>query len=149
MCESKKMSKLSESIFELMSENGLDQKTFAAKVGISASRMTDYIKHEKLPTVENLIKIADYFHCSTDFLLGREEYNPHEKFQTPVPFRERIGFLRKYFNKTLKQIYADTDIPKSSYYEWIKGESEPSLDNIIKFADLFQCRVDFVLGRET
>ena len=53
------MSNLSKMLTELMRDNNLNQKTLANNIGISESRITDYIHHEKLPTVENLIKMAD------------------------------------------------------------------------------------------
>lgn len=142
------MSNLSEMLKELMREKNLDQKTFARDIGISESRITDYIHNEKLPTVENLIKMADYFHCSTDLLLGRKYESTHENFNPPAPIAERIVYLTKYFGYTPKRIFAESDIKKSRYYQWINGERKPSLDNLIKFADLFDCSVDFVLGRE-
>lgn len=142
------MSKLSETLEDLIKEHDLDKKTLAREIGVSASRITDYMKNDKLPTVENIIRIADYFKCSTDFLLGREYEKTHRYFNPPVPFAERIVFLRSHFGFTHKQIYNNTEIQKSSYFDWINGKRQPSLDKIIKLADLFGCSVDFVLGRE-
>ena len=68
------MLKLSETLKELITESKTDYKTFAKQVGISPSRITDYINNDKLPTVENLIKIADYFNEDLDVLTGRREY---------------------------------------------------------------------------
>lgn len=142
------MSKLSETLEELLAERNLEKKQLAKAIGISASRVTDYMLNDKLPTVENAVKLADYFHCSIDFLLGREYEAKNKNFDAPVPFAERIVFLRNYFKYTHKQIYNGTSIQKSSYFDWINGKRQPSLDNIIKLADLFGCSVDFVLGRE-
>ena len=134
---------------ELLRENNLDQKTFAKSIGISESRITDYIRNEKLPTVENLIKMADFFECSTDLLLGRKYESMRENFNPPAPLAERIAFVADKFGYKPRRIFEESDIKKSRYYQWINGERKPSLDNIIKLADLFDCSVDYILGRET
>jgi transcriptional regulator with XRE-family HTH domain len=40
--------------------------------------MNSYRQGEALPVAENLLKIADYFGVSTDYLLGREGYEMEE-----------------------------------------------------------------------
>ncbi|MDE5943011.1 MAG: helix-turn-helix transcriptional regulator, partial [Clostridia bacterium] len=40
------------------------------------------------------------------------------------------------------------DISKGCYYEWLSGKRQATLENVIKLADRFDCRVDFILGRE-
>jgi len=47
----------------------------AKETGISQGLMNEYKNGVKLPTVLNLIKIADYLDCSVDYLLGRTD-NP-------------------------------------------------------------------------
>ena len=133
---------------ELLDEKHLDYKTFACEIGISASRVTDYIKNGELPSVNNLIKIADYFNCSTDFLLGREYGENKTKFYEAIPFAERIAYLRDYFHLTNKDIYGKDGITKSRYFEWLNGKRQPSVDNLINLAEIFDCSVDFILGRE-
>lgn len=45
----------------------------AKETGISQGLMNEYKNGVKLPTVQNLIKIADYLDCSVDYLLGRTD----------------------------------------------------------------------------
>lgn len=47
----------------------------AKETGISQGLMNEYKNGIKLPTVQNLVKIADYLDCSVDYLLGRTD-NP-------------------------------------------------------------------------
>lgn len=48
----------------------------AKETGISQGLMNEYKNGIKLPTVQNLAKIADYLDCSVDYLLGRTD-NPN------------------------------------------------------------------------
>ncbi len=142
------MSEFVERLNELIFESNLSRKDFAEKVDINAACVTHYLQGKRIPTVESLVKIADFFQCSTDFLLGREEDNRRICHKVCPPFSEQLAFLQKYFKQSPYQIYHNTEIPKSSFYEWLSGKRTPSLENVIRLADHFDCRVDFVLGRE-
>ena len=142
------MSNFGERLEELIIEQNMDKKTFANKVGINATCISHFILGKHAPTVASLVKIADYFNCSTDFLLGREEENRNLTFKKCPPFCEQLLFLKEKFNYRPDDIYTDTEIAKTSYYNWLDGK-QPTLDNIIRLANLFDCRVDFILGRES
>lgn len=47
----------------------------AKETGISQGLMNEYKSGKKLPTLQNLTKIADYLDISVDYLLGRTD-NP-------------------------------------------------------------------------
>ncbi|MCI8623772.1 MAG: helix-turn-helix transcriptional regulator [Provencibacterium sp.] len=42
--------------------------------GLTDTAITRYEGGKNKPTVDSLLAIADYFHVSTDFLLGRTNY---------------------------------------------------------------------------
>jgi transcriptional regulator with XRE-family HTH domain len=46
----------------------------AKETGISQGLMNEYKNGIKLPTLQNLLKIANYLECSVDYLLGRTNY---------------------------------------------------------------------------
>lgn len=142
------MSNLSETLQELMLDNGLDNKTLANRIGISPSRITDYVRNDKLPTVNNLILLADYFGCSTDFLLGRTYENPKKEFSASMQISEKIDYLIKKLNTSVIRVSDEAHVTKSRLYDWLNGTRQPSLDNLIKLANYFACSVDYLLGRE-
>ncbi len=49
------------------------QTVFAEKTGISQSTISCYFTRGSLPSATQLIKIADVFDVSVDYLLGRED----------------------------------------------------------------------------
>jgi len=51
----------------------------AAEMDLSIGTLNNYRYGRALPTVEVLLKLADYFGVSTDYLLGREGYELEEK----------------------------------------------------------------------
>lgn len=142
------MSKFVERLDDLMKERGFTQKAFAKQVGINEGSISLYLQDKHIPTVEHLIKIADYFQCSTDFLLGREEYQ-QLTFRPCPPFHQQIIKLKNEFGGVVNHFVAKAKIVRSSYFNWASGKYVPSLDNILTLADHLDCRVDYILGRES
>jgi len=144
------LSKFAETLCDLMFEhNNITTKALADTLGLPAPAITRYRKAQNLPNVEHLVKLADYFHCSTDFLLGLEHENPDLTFKSCPPFSEQIVFLTEYFKLNYRSFYIGVGIPESTFFEWKNGSTKPKIDSLIKIANYFECRIDFVLGRET
>ena len=140
------MSKFGETLLELMTDHNLNRKMLAKNVGINATCISHYILGKRIPTVASLIKFADYFRRSTDFLLGLEEENENLTFKKCPPFCEQIKILEKAFSSA-KEFYETAEIAKSTYYNWLNGK-QPTLDNILHLAKVLDKRVDYILGRE-
>lgn len=60
---------------KIIQTNNLTAYRVAKDTGISQGLMAEYHRGNKIPTVNNLVKIADYLNCSVDYLLGRTD-NP-------------------------------------------------------------------------
>ncbi len=65
---------ISARINELRKENNLTQKQLAEKVGCNQSMIARWEKGECEPTAGAILKLAEVFGCSTDYLLGKLEY---------------------------------------------------------------------------
>ena len=70
--------RLRKLMFSANQVQGLSGEKMAHGAGISYSTMTGYLSGKCLPGAEHLIKLADYFGVSTDYLLGREGYETEE-----------------------------------------------------------------------
>ncbi len=58
---------------ELLEENGLNRKQFAEKSGFPYTTVIGWTKLNRLPDYSALIKLADFFDCSIDYLAGRQD----------------------------------------------------------------------------
>ena len=65
---------LPEKLRELRTNNGLSQRNVAQRLGVSPSIISSYETGERTPSVENLLALSYLYHCSTDYLLGREGF---------------------------------------------------------------------------
>lgn len=61
-------------IRDLRKQKGITQKELAQSLKLSESTIGMYERNERQPDYNTLIRIADYFKVSTDFLLGRDFY---------------------------------------------------------------------------
>ena len=142
------LSNFSERLEELIFDSKLNKKSIAENVGINATCISHYVLGKRIPTIKSLIKLADYFKCSTDYLLGLEEENNNLTFKKCPPFKEQIKILEKSLNLSSTDIYTKYKIKKSTYYSWLEGK-QPPLDNILILAEQLKMRVDYILGRES
>ena len=62
-----------KNIYELRKLNRFTQREVAQRLGISQPSNIRYENGSAEPTLENLVKIADLYDVSVDFLLGRKE----------------------------------------------------------------------------
>lgn len=60
---------------QIVQDKGITAYKVAKETGISQGLMNEYKNGKRVPTTENLIKIANYLDCSIDFLLERT-YSP-------------------------------------------------------------------------
>ena len=64
-------STLNENIKKLRVSKGLNQVEFAKALSVTKQCVSNWENDNVLPSIEMLVKIADFFNVTTDFLLGR------------------------------------------------------------------------------
>ena len=65
------MAQFGQILAELRKDAHLSQKELAALFSVSAGTISNYETGRYIPSFDTLIKLADYFDVSTDYLLGR------------------------------------------------------------------------------
>ena len=69
-----------ENLKKLRLESNMTQLSLQMKTGIDQSMLSKYESGERIPTVENLAMLADYFRTSLDYLMGRTSIKePYQK----------------------------------------------------------------------
>ena len=63
-----------ERLLELRKEKGVSQAALAKALGVSFAVVCYWETDRSEPTAPNLVKIADYFDVTTDYLLGRTDF---------------------------------------------------------------------------
>ena len=137
-----------ERLSELIFERGLNALSFSKEFGCADTTISEYLKGLHLPTAEMAVRLADYFNCTVDFLLGIKDENKATKFKPCPPFSERLAIFCKECNTTRYKIQQKTGISESNLRYWAQGKCKPSILGIVRIAEKYDVSVDFVLGRE-
>lgn len=66
---------LNENIKKLRCAMNMSQVELASKLGVSKQCVSNWENDNVLPSIEMLVKIAKFFHVSTDFLLDLDDKN--------------------------------------------------------------------------
>lgn len=80
---------------ELRSAVGLNQSEMAEKLGVSVSSYQKYEREKNsiMPSIEVLIKIAEFFGVSVDYLLGRENQSESDNITSKDSIREHLNAI--------------------------------------------------------
>ena len=63
-----------ERLKELREDNKVSLKTLANAIGVTDIAISRWENLKRVPNIEVLSAIADYFNVTTDFLLGKKDY---------------------------------------------------------------------------
>ena len=97
-------------------ERQISQKQAAADLGISQALLSHYEKGIRECGLDFLVKIADYYNVSCDYLLGRTpepegkiisvEDIPEDDGNNSMPSPEVVAFNRKIVNNSISLLYS-------------------------------------------
>ncbi len=97
------MSILSERIKQLRKNNGISQDKLAKVLGYGYTAVVNYESGRNEPSIYTLIKIADYFDVSIDYLLGREFKNKDLNNKFEKLSKEEKNIIINIINLFLKK----------------------------------------------
>lgn len=103
---------LSKRLSELRKRKKLTQQRLAEKIGITRDTLSNYETGRREPDYNTLILFADFFHVSTDYLLGKEnvENLAFENLDRLTP--EDLSKVKKYIELVKKQREEINEIEK-------------------------------------
>lgn len=80
---------------KIREDKKITQTKLSTEIEVSQEIISHYEIGQSKPNIENLIKLADFFNCSTDYLLNRTN-NPILVKSTPNAYTELNEFIAKY-----------------------------------------------------
>ena len=94
-----------------------------------------------------LMRIADYFDISVEYLLGRTESSYFLKSEIPETFLIRYQNLKVENNLTDYAIAQKLHVTTSYTTSWKNKNYMPSIVNLILLSEIFKVSIDYLLGR--
>ena len=131
---------LNDILKQLRTKKGLTTDQLADAIGISGSAYRNYERGERAPDYEKLIKIADFYGVTTDYLLGREPApNPIEILNSVSLKKDTLDTLEAYMQlpETIKQMIIDFMIQLSQSKHQIKKSEQSKQRCVEKLGDLY------------
>jgi transcriptional regulator with XRE-family HTH domain len=139
---------------ELRNKKGLTLKQLGSIIGVAESTVSLYEKGKRQPDNDTLIRIADYFGVSVDYLLGNSEEPADEapeqgqNISAATQSAIVIKTLAKLKGITLKQLTESAGIGRNTISRMVQGHM-PGIDVLTKIAEQLDCPVEMLLDIDT
>lgn len=141
------MPSVGERICAIMKENGYNPNSLSKKIGVSPSAIRKWINADSNLVLSNLLKIADLFDCSLDYLAGRSDDDGKCGFKTAPVFGAQLKKVVAESGKSVYDVCKHTTFKWQCFSDWYSGK-QPKLSSLIQLADYFGCTIDGLVGRE-
>ena len=79
---------------------GITQNQLAEAMGVTQQSINKYENHKVEPDIDMLIKIADFFHVSVDFLIGHDSPKGENEFRL---CSDEVQIVSQYRQLTISQ----------------------------------------------
>lgn len=124
---------IGKTLATLRKNNGLNQREFAQSIGVSNGAVAMWETNKRQPDIEMLIKIANYYHVSLDYLLGIS--NKIESVSMlEVCDKELLDYFHKIQNTA---IISEQDKAKvTKFFPYATALSDEELDLIEYYNEL-------------
>lgn len=73
------MPSIAERLIELRENNKLNQVQVSKLLNVTPALISAYEKNERKPSLEKLVQLADIYHTSTDYILGRHSSSSDQR----------------------------------------------------------------------
>lgn len=114
---------------EIRESKKISQLKLANAIGVGRTTITNYETGVSSPDIDTIIKIAQYFDCSVDYLLGRNYYEKLQPAQVEV--KEELTDKQKELLSLIKNMNTD-DINKIIGYAFSLNEKELTIKKLNK-----------------
>lgn len=134
-----------DNLKELMFDNCLSFERLGKQVQINPRSMRRWYDGIA-PKLESIIKIADYFECSIDFLLGISDDIDFIPSLNPSNFIMRYQSLLKENKLNDYRVSKLCKIGTGTISKWKYGRT-PDLPTLIKLCKIFECHFEYLIGK--
>ena len=129
-----------------MAEREIKATVLAERLGVNWSTVYKWLRGKDIAR-DNLIKLADFFRCTLDYLTGRSD-DAREFIGKPCPpFSSRLKIALRECRRTQYQLMKENKISGALFFAWYHG-AEPSASSLVSLANALDCTLDFLVGRE-
>lgn len=134
-------------ISDYIVRNEITPTAFARSIGCLDRCVAKWLNGTNTPSLEYVVKVADFMEVSTDYLLGLDEKTDFIPSQSSSSFADRFVLLIEKSNISKNKLSKICGVTSSTISKWILRGQIPKPDVIVKLAIHFNCSVDYLIGR--
>lgn len=130
----------SDIIKSLRKRKNITQVQLAEALSVERSSVGKY-ETGTMPSADVLIRIADYFDVSVDYILCRDDYN--------ASFANRLRKIRNESHISQIALAEALSISQQAVAKWESGKSTPNPETVKRIANIMHVSTDYLLGNDT
>lgn len=136
-----------QTLQELMQDHELNILQLSKKLNCNNSVISRWLTGFNNPKSYMLIRIADFFDCSIDYLYGRRDDPTFQKAKRNKTFAEQLSMIMGKEKITKYQLAKRCEIQPSTISKWLIHSRIPETETLLKLADVLECSLDYLVGR--
>jgi len=141
------MATFSERLSELIEEKNIKSHELAKIIGVNTTTINDWKRGKYQVFLANAIKLADFFECSLDYLMGRnDDISDFTPRPCPLFYERFLEVLEKQDISTYR-IRTESGISGGHFNNWKIGR-DPLIPTLIPVAEYLDVTLDYLVGRE-
>lgn len=137
--------KFSERLNDLLFEKNLEE--LAKSLNVALASIYYWKGGEKEITLANLIALANHFEVSLDYISGRSDDDRRVKATKCPFFGKRLREVMKEKGITTYYLRKNYKYGSQHFKNWDTG-AEPLLSTLIELANILDCSIDYLVGKE-
>ena len=141
------MNEFQERLQDLMLENDLSRLQLSKRIGISFETLNGYFNKDFYPELSVAKKIANYFDCSLQYLMGLTDEYKNITYNN-LSFIETVEKLIKENNLSIEKLMKRLNMSEANYYRWKNNSNKPAMQSLIALSKYFDVSIDFLIGKD-
>ena len=143
--------RIADRLKRLREQHDISQMELALAMGVNRMTINNYETGKRVPDLDFVIKAADYFIVSLEYISGRSEYRNNEDLQYSTERVERLAqIVLKYPQAEAQQMLLDlTELLERAVKRELSEPMLTAVTNIIKEFELLLAGYDLVVYNMT
>lgn len=147
--------RFAERLKELMRLEQISRRSLSVKTGLQRKSILNWLEGKYYPRYDALIKLADFFNVSLDYLLGKDQLNDWRGTVNRCPIEEVparfVNILNSFIEEkgyTKYRLAKLLGMGQTTLNRWFTNGCMPETATLLRLSLIVNESVDYLLGRE-
>ena len=132
---------------DIRNEAGMSQAKLAEELGVTQQAVNTYENSDKDIMTSTILRIADYFNVSVDYLMGISESKDILEPRSNDECYKRIGDIRRLKRLSQKQMAELLGVSQQQVGRFESGKYDLSGKRFLQIAEVCDVSLDYLAGR--